>query len=152
MMRRLVGVFGIVLMTIGLPFVVMSAHDAIFGSEKTPRGTLLGLVVLFGALTVWGLKLASDSFGWKIALPRPRLKTERDRERSVVALADSVGGRVTLVEVAARCDLSIEEAEEVLNKLAALGAAEMLVAEDGTVVYDFDILSQKEKRSAKELR
>src|SRR5262245_23366280 len=106
-MNKISGVFGIVLITIGLPFVVMSVHDAIVGGTKTERGTLLGLVVLFGALTVWGFKLAASSFGWKLWTPRmPKHRSEREKERLILSLADSIGGRVTLVEVAARCDLS----------------------------------------------
>jgi hypothetical protein len=149
-LRKLLGLFGIVLMTVGIPFVVMALHDAIVGSPRTERGTLLALVALFGALSFWGFRLAATGFGWHLRLPRRR--SGREKEQAVLDLAASAGGRVTLVEVAARCDLTIEEATDILNKLAARGAAEMLVADDGTVVYDFDILSAAEKGRATELR
>ena len=153
MLRKLLGVFGIVLMTVGVPFVVMALHDVIVGNSKTERGTLLALVVLFGGLSFWGFRLAASGFGWNVTLPSfPRVRSARDKERAVLDLATSVGGRVTLVEVAAKCDLSLEDAANILNDLAARGAADMLIAEDGTVVYDFDVLSESEKRRAAELR
>src|SRR4051812_11649072 len=149
MISKVFGVFGIIIMTISLPFVAMAAHDAITGGDgKTERGVLLGLVVLFGALSIWGYRLAAGSFGWKLWVPKaPRInfRSEREKEQAVLALAANVGGRVTMVEVAGKCDLTIGEAETILNNLAAHGAVEMLIAEDGTVVYDFDILTKKEK-------
>ncbi len=152
-MGKVFGVFGIVAMTIGLPFVAVAVHDLISGGSKTERGVLFGLVVLFGALSFWGFRLASSGFGWKPWIPRIppiRLRSTREKEQAVLALAASVGGRVTMVEVAGKCDLTIEEATTILNSLAAHGAVEMLVTDDGTVVYDFDILSKSEKERAKE--
>ncbi len=156
MAGKIFGVFGIALITISLPFVVMAVHDLITGQSKTERGVLFGLVVMFGALSFWGFKLASSGFGWKIGIlrvPRIQVRSARDKEQAVLALAAvSVEGRVTLVEVAGKCDLTIEEAENILNDLAARRAVELLIAEDGTVVYDFDILTRREKENAKELR
>jgi hypothetical protein len=49
-MRKVFGVIGVVLITISLMFIAMAAHDLITGdNQKTERGTLFGLLALFGA-------------------------------------------------------------------------------------------------------
>ncbi|MEA2640973.1 MAG: hypothetical protein QOF51_2367 [Chloroflexota bacterium] len=155
MLRKLSGIFGVVLLTIGLPFVAMALHDVITGDSKTERGVLLGLVVLFGAMSFWGFKLAASAFNWQpfwpqLRAPKFRVRTGRQKEQAVLALAAAVGGRVTMVEVAAKCNLTIDEADAILHNLAARHAVEMLIADDGTIVYDFEILSRSEKARAKE--
>lgn len=90
--------------------------------------------------------------GGEPSISRFRMKTRsRDvKEQAVLAYAVSVGGRVTLVETAGRCQLGIEEAERILNDLAAREHAELLIADDGTLVYDFNVLTRKEKERAKD--
>ena len=58
---------------------------------------------------------------------------------------------MTLVETAGRCHLSLEETEEIVNSFAAREVAELLIADDGTLVYAFDVLTRKEKARAKDL-
>ena len=146
------GVFGIAVALLSSMFVAIAVTDLVTGGDpKTERSTLVGLVVLFTGGLFWGLNLARGSFGWQ--LPRPRLprRTARDKPQEVLSYATSGNGRVTVVEVAGRCQLSIEEAERILNDYAAREVADVLMADDGTVVYDFNILSHKEKARAREI-
>jgi hypothetical protein len=143
------GIFGIVVTLISAMFVAMAVVDLITGDNvKTARGTLVGLLVLFTGSTIWGLYLTLKSFGWR--LPRPHWRAEQAKEQEVLTYANSVGGRVTVPEVAVHCQLSIEESEEILNEFAAHHAAELLITDDGTTVYDFNFLSDKEKAQARE--
>jgi hypothetical protein len=150
--RTLWGGFGVVMALGSAMFVAIAASELVTGEGDTERSTLVGLVVLFGGGTVWGLNIARQSFGWRIpALPpiRTRARSREAKEQAVLAFAVAAGGRVTLVETAGRCQLSLEEAEQILNDLAAREHAELLMAEDGTLVYDFDVLTRKEKERAR---
>lgn len=152
-MRMIWGSLGLAVALLAAMFVAMAASELLTGEGNTERSTLVGLVVLFTGLAGWGLNIARKSFGWRMpALPRIHLKrrTRADKEQAVLAHAVSVGGRVTLVEAAGRCQLSLEEAEKILNDLAAREHAELLIAEDGTLVYDFNVLTRKEKERAKD--
>jgi hypothetical protein len=150
--RTVWGTFGLAVTLLSGMFIAMSATELVTGEGDTERATLVGLIVVFGGLGFWGLNMARQGLGWRLpSLPRPHLKrkSRADKEQAVLAYAVSVGGRVTLVEAAGRCGLSLEEAESILNELAAREHAELLIAEDGTLVYDFDVLNRKEKERAK---
>jgi hypothetical protein len=153
--RNLWGGFGL-LVALGCAMMLAIAASSLITGEdpETERSTLVGLVVLFTGGTLWGLNIARQSFGWR--LPGRDLlhlvrRPARDKRQEVLSYATSGGGRVTVVEVAGRCQLTVEESEAILNDFAAREVAELLVAEDGTVVYDFNLLSNKEKARAKEL-
>ncbi len=144
------GVFGIVMALVSAMFVAIAISSLITGEDqKTARSTLVGLVVLFGGGFVWGLNIARGSFGWQ--LPRLPRRVARDKSQEVLTYATSGGGRVTVVEVAGRCGLGVDDAEAILNDFAAREIAELLMTDDGTVVYDFNLLSNKEKARAREI-
>jgi hypothetical protein len=153
--RNLWGSFGVIVALFCAMMLAIALGNLITGEDpKTARSTLVGLVVLFAGGTLWGLNIARDSFGWRRTgwhlLPFRR-SAPRDKRQEVLSYSTSGGGRVTVVEVAGRCQLPVEETEAILNDFAAREIAELLVADDGTVVYDFNILSSKEKARAKEL-
>jgi len=60
-----------------------------------------------------------------------------EHERAVLRIARDRGGRLTPALVALDCDLSIEEAERVLDGLAGKGHASMRVRDDGRIEYEF---------------
>ena len=68
----------------------------------------------------------------------------------MLAYAVASGGRVTVIEVAGNCSFSVEESKRLLDRFVVNAAAELLVAEDGTLVYDFNVLSAKEKARAQD--
>jgi hypothetical protein len=152
--RGVFGTFGVVVALASATMCTVALGSLITGEDpETARSTLVGLVVLFTGGTLWGLHIARGAFGWKLPDVRGLFHraTPRDKRQEVLTYATSGGGRVTLVEVAGRCKLSLDEAEKILNDFAAREVAEVLVAEDGTVVYDFNILSNKEKARAKDV-
>ncbi len=60
-----------------------------------------------------------------------------ENERSVLREARKLGGRLTPAVVALDCDMSIEEAERVLDGLASKGHASLRVRDDGRLEYEF---------------
>lgn len=117
----------------------------------------VGLIAIFGAMTWWGLQIA-----WPELAPRPlarRLLAWREsrhgpvaeptdpaaleaaeRERRILALAEKEQGRVTVLEVAGRCDLTADEAKSLLDGLVLRKVAELHVSDDGVLVYVFPAL------------
>jgi hypothetical protein len=69
-------------------------------------------------------------------------------EKRVLALAARLGGRTTVAEAAARCGLTVAESREVLERLVSQSVAELLVAEDGTMVYAISGLLTPEAKAA----
>lgn len=134
-MRTLLGVFGVIVALLSAMFVAMAGADLVgHGDGKTPASVLIGLVVLFGGATLSGGYLAWRMFRGKRAEAAPAPPMEMVEQR-VLALASRVGGRVTVAEVTARCGLSLADSRAVLDRLLAQGAAELRVADDGTMVY-----------------
>ena len=124
------------------------------GDAETPRPTLVGLIVVFGAMTWWGLRgawpelgprpLARRLLAWRAAgrssgatPPDPAVREAAERERRVLGLAEKEQGRVTVLEVAGRCDLTVDEAKALLDGLVLRQVAELHVSEDGVLVYVF---------------
>jgi hypothetical protein len=58
-------------------------------------------------------------------------------ERAVLRAARDRGGRLTPALVALECDMSVEEAEGILDGLAKKGHASMRVRDDGRIEYEF---------------
>ena len=67
----------------------------------------------------------------------------------MLLLAAAKEGRLTAAEVALHCQLTVGESSKILDALAAQGAAQLLVADDGTVVYAIaGLLSPQAKAAA----
>lgn len=124
------------------------------GNPETPRPTLVGLIVLFVAMTWWGFRgawpelgprpLARRLLAWREAGQGPRVKPTdpavrmvAEREQRVLSLAEKEQGRVTVLEVAGRCNLTADEAKAQLDGLVLRKVAELHVSEDGVLVYVF---------------
>lgn len=58
-------------------------------------------------------------------------------EKEVLKIAQMENGRVTPAVIALKSSLTIQRAEEVLQKLAARGYTSMEVTDDGRVEYEF---------------
>jgi hypothetical protein len=137
------------------------------GRGRRPKSNVeslvTGLVVGSGALAYWflapGVKpwwiMAIALFGGILPAARglsgmiaarssaPAAKRLGDKERaaeserSVLRLARDRGGRLTPALVALDCDMSVEEAERVLDGLAKKGHATLRVRDEGRVEYEF---------------
>lgn len=133
-MRTLLGILGVVVALFSALFVVGAIFNLL---SPDPAGGLGGQIFALIFFLVPGLLGAY--LAWQNLRPRPtrpRL-TERDREQLVLDLADAQGGRVTVAQVAARCDLGIDEAKAVLDRMAVHGVADLQVTDEGGLVYVF---------------
>jgi hypothetical protein len=70
-----------------------------------------------------------------------RRRSARDRSRTleakVLRLAAAAGGAVTVLMVASSEAMSLDEAQQTLDSMAARGYADLLIRDDGTVAYEF---------------
>jgi hypothetical protein len=65
---------------------------------------------------------------------KPSLQT---KEKEVLLAAKKYNGKITPVEVAVESNLSVEEAEQILNKMVNKGYATLEVSESGLLFYQF---------------
>jgi hypothetical protein len=142
------------------------------GTSENTVGMNAGLLAFFLGAVVAGLYLAWRMMHPKspeaagatrpgVANPRGRPTataqptsppaTETERERAVLKLAERQRGRVTVPEVAARCDMTISEAKAELDRMVLLHVAHMQVTGSGGLVYVFSgFMSDQEKAAAKD--
>jgi hypothetical protein len=132
-------------------------ESAAGGDGKTSPGVYAGLIAFFGgtfvagAYLVWYMLRKRSATAGTSDPPheRPAPPTEADRERRVLLYAGSEHGRVTVPEVAARCDMTIADAKATLDRLVSQEAATMQVTEAGVLVYVFPgFLSDEDKARA----
>ncbi|MBT4503882.1 MAG: hypothetical protein HOC74_39480 [Gemmatimonadetes bacterium] len=122
---------GVGLMLYGLITKLESGYNL---EDTFPVGVAL---TIFGAL-LWFLAKRLDAAA--------RLVRYRRQQSRLVRLARERGGRLTVTEAAADADLTVEEAEEILKRLADGGYVEMEVTDSGLMVYRFpEILYGHEK-------
>ena len=138
------------------------------GKSENTAGLNAGLIVFFGGMLAVGVYLIwrmirtanVDAVGatrpgvatprWPSSAPSaPPPTTDEARERAVLKLAEKQHGRVTVPEVAARCDLTIAEAKATLDRMVLLQVAHMQVTASGGLVYVFaGFLSDQDKAGA----
>jgi len=77
----------------------------------------------------------------RIEAPAAKRLNAKDRalenERAILRLARDRGGRLTPALAALDCDMTVEEAEAVLDGLARKGHAALQLRDDGRVEYEF---------------
>lgn len=146
--RKLLGALGVVILLVSLLFLAVFVGQ-LFGESKTERPVLIGLVIFFAGTAVAGGLLARSGFRQPPTSPR---LTDFEREHRILDRAHALGGRVTVAEIAAECDLSLEDSKRLLDRFAVTGAATVLVTDDGIMVYDFPgFISKEQKARAEEL-
>jgi hypothetical protein len=146
---------GVGIALVGAGMLTIAAVDlATGGDSATPRATLAGLIVLCGAMSWWGLLLGwpelgpgslarrfrarrADRQARTTGLAQPATAEVDERERAVLRLAEQEQGRVTVLEAAGRCDLTVEEAKALLDALVLRTIAQLHVSEEGVLVYVF---------------
>ena len=80
---------------------------------------------------------------------KPKKLTQVEKEKIVLQIAKKYQGRVTPIEVATDSDLSIDESEELIKKLASRGYCEIKVTASGGIFYEFyGLLSEEEKNNS----
>jgi hypothetical protein len=137
------GILGIGVALVSLFFVVAAFFDLVINRDAKEVGVLVGMIVLFGGLAAAGVFAA-----WKFMRSAPA-QPNFDLEHRILQLAGAKGCRLTVGMVALNCRVSIEESREALERLALQGAANVLVEDDGGIVYDFsDLLPSGDSRPA----
>jgi hypothetical protein len=94
---------------------------------------LAALLVLSGLLPLG----ASAYLLWRLLRGQrpPRLWRYKAREAAILQLAQHVGGRLTVAEVAMGTGLSLQAARATLNELVRKGYADLQVSPSGMLVY-----------------
>ena len=151
-MQTLLGIAGLVVaLFAALFFTVAITELATGGDGKTSLGVYVGLIVFLGLTMAAGAWLAWTRL-WQApgrAGHRPPPMSDAEREQRVLDLAERQGGRVTVAEVASRCDLTVDASKAALDQLVLHGVAELQVSEQGVLVYVFPgFLSDEEKARA----
>ena len=125
-------IFGIGLGAIGIMTIIAGLAD---GS--------LGELVLTGAM--FGMA-GSGTFlwGWR-ALQRRRRAVLQALGRRVLALADARGGVLTVTEVAAELDLSLEAAEKLMVGMDDDFRVRSDISEEGVIYYEFPELRHRKR-------
>jgi len=148
-MRTFLGVLGVIIALFSLFFVATALVEVAGGGNgKTPVSVLVGIAVFFGGTTLAGGYLARRMFRRARQAAAPPPTDTETAEKRVLALAARLGGRTTVAEAAARCGLTVAESREVLDRLVSQSVAELLVAEDGTLVYAIAGLLTPEAKAA----
>ena len=107
-------------------------------------------IFLLNLLGAWTGILWVAALCWALFFARPRAKEPERRERMLLNLLKSMGGRGTPTEIAAGSSFSAEEAKDELDLLCEKGLAELQVTDGGNLVYTLlGVLSDAEKRSGR---
>jgi hypothetical protein len=166
MERKLLGCVGVGVAIVGGMFFAAFLVTLLTGGDgKTEPGVLAGLVVFFGGMLAAGVYIAWRMFhgkptpraaaagagrpgtGVRSAPPPPQ--TDAERERRVLRFAEHERGRVTIPEVATRCDMSLADSKATLDRLVLAEVAQIQVTQMGVLVYVFPgFLSDEDKARA----
>ena len=126
--------------------VATAAVDLATGgsNDKTDPAVVTGIMVFSAGVMIacgyllWRmLRPSSPGAGSVQAGASPVPRTDADRERDVLRLAEVELGRLTVTETAVRCALTVAEAKETLDRLVTQQVAEIQVTPDGVLVYVF---------------
>jgi hypothetical protein len=91
---------------------------------------------------VMGLIMLAAGVGWLIAARRSDASGQlMYEEKAILAVASRYGGRATLAQIALETHLSMEQAEDAINRLCARNVAQPDLLDDGSVVYQFGMLN-----------
>ena len=144
-MRAFLGVAGILIALVGITFVGFAIGDLVSPDpeDDTGVGVLVFLLVFFAGVTAMGVGMARKN----LATRSDGLSLEA-RERHVLQLASTRGGRLTVAEVAAHTPLGLAEARATLEHLERHGAADLQLTPEGAMVYTFRLVSAAEKAEA----
>ena len=162
-MRGILWTVGVGVALVSAAFCALYAGDLISGTRQFATPAVdAGLVGFF-----LGTGIAGGYLSWSMMRPprpplpsltgqppaserqAPRKDTEADREQRILKFAEAEHGRVTVPEVAVHCRMTVAQATADLDRMVVQKVAELLVTEDGVLVYVFaGFLSDDEKADA----
>lgn len=146
--RGALAVVGVLAFLFSVAMVVVFVGDLLGrGDGETEPGILVALVIFFIGTAAGGVFLVRANLRQPGASPRPANAQQR-----ILQMAAVEQGRLTVPEVAAACQLSLDQAKAELDRLVVQEAASMEVTEDGVLVYHLHgFLSDEEKAAATDL-
>jgi uncharacterized membrane protein YciS (DUF1049 family) len=117
------------------------------GSEKTTLGILIAMGLCAGILPAVFAALLIRRL-MKIRRLEKQ-KSDAVLHDSVLELAKKMGGKLTVIETTTELNMSLSDANTILNQFISYGLARLQVSESGVLVYYFDqIISNEEKNRA----
>ena len=130
--ERLTLVFAALLGMFGIVMIGGTLIGTIEGDSRYSPATNLLLSLLFGVLPlVWGWILVR-----RVRKAVAQRKTGAT-ESAVLRVAREHDGLVTAVDVSADCGMTLEQAQETLDRLHLSGNCDIDVADSGTITYRF---------------
>ncbi len=102
------------------------------------------VLILFGTLPT--VKRLSELVTNARSRAQQAKERPRSLERKVLSVASGAGGDATVIDVAFRGGMSLEEAQTTLDSLTARGYAEMEISDEGVVHYRIPDLSREASR------
>ncbi len=116
-------------------------------SGKTTLGILIGMGLCAGLLPAIFVVLLVRRLIRIKALEKKQSDTAF--QDSILELAKRSGGKLTVLETTTELNMSLNEANEALNRFVSMGLARLQVSESGVLVYHFDqFISPDEKHRA----
>jgi hypothetical protein len=154
-MRKSLGCLGLLIVAISLFFVIAAVSELITGSppdDPTPAqpGVLWALIIFFATIAAGGGFMVKTFWGKDKKELELKKKEARERERKILALIARKNGRITPIELAAESDVTIDEAKEFLDSLCGKAGGELMITDDGDLVYVFPVMSDEKKANAKD--
>lgn len=140
--RHLQGLVGFGLFAASTPCVLAMIHDLV-----TNAANLEGALMVGGFCTILGV------FGVGLmvtALRKPKtppFEVTRGVEREILSIANGLGGRVTVSDLALRGSLTIDESEAALAHFEQRDIARSQISDDGSLVYVFPHFDKKLDKS-----
>jgi hypothetical protein len=139
-------IIGVVMIALGL-FMTLGGIILIGDPKDGTVGGAIALTLLMGILpTVAGFLICR-----RMKSNARHRKFEKE-EDLVIALASRSNGRLTASELAGQTDLSIIEAEKLLEQYTIKGIMSISISESGARVFQFrELISSEEKNRAEDL-
>jgi uncharacterized membrane protein len=133
-LRIVLGILGAVVMIAGLALAVTVIVELFSGRASENVSGSIGAFILFAAMTVGGFALVRANFSF-----RARIGLQEAR---VLALAEKMGGNLTVDVAAAHCGLGVVECKAILDRLVLESGAQLGISQDGVLVYSFPGLTE----------
>ncbi|WP_143100995.1 hypothetical protein [Paenibacillus sp. 1_12] len=111
-----------------------------------------GIVILCNFKPFQYIKSKRDSYLLNRKAKKTPSAIRRDLEKQLLKLAYTHGGVLTVIDVSLHTDMVLEEAQEALEYMVKHSHANIKIAQNGTVLYQFrGILTDQEKKADKSL-
>jgi hypothetical protein len=146
--RKLRGYISLLFCLLSLFLMIACASDLMTGQASTPPAERTDVGVLFGMLVIFTLTtLLSAHRAWRdLGSPiNPSAPHPNDADiQSILQLAQSERGCLTISEVAMTCKLPVDRSQILLTELVDKGIAVMEVSDNGAMLYRFPDFTRKQ--------